>query len=151
MKKIYGTLFCCCLTAVLQQAYPQEGDGQLPLVPISNIAFVRQTYKSNPVKANLPQLPDPVRSDLANSNSANEADTAEVLALVGVANKYGLIDRKGREVIPVQYESIAQDFKEGLLLVKLHGKWGFVDKQGRNVILIQYDFAADFCEGLALV
>ena len=77
-------------------------------------------------------------------------DFREGLALVELNDKWGYIDKIGKEVIPIKYNEV-YSFKEGLALVKLNGKWGYIDKLGYEVIQIKYESAWDFREGLALV
>ena len=64
--------------------------------------------------------------------------------------KVGVIDKYGKEVIPVAYDDVA-DFSEGLSLVKLDDYFGFVDKAGKEVIPLDYFWAGSFTEGLAPV
>ncbi|MDP8185203.1 WG repeat-containing protein [Phocoenobacter skyensis] len=65
--------------------------------------------------------------------------------------KWGFIDKKGKIVIPLQYDG-AYSFSEGLARVEKDGKWGFIDKKGKIVIPLQYDDGAySFREGLASV
>jgi hypothetical protein len=72
------------------------------------------------------------------------------IALVKLNNKYGYIDKSGKEIIPFKYED-AFDFCEGFGLVKFNDKYGFVNKSGKEVISIIYDDANDFSENYALV
>lgn len=85
---------------------------------------------------------------------------SEGRALVNSGDKYGFIDEKGNEVIPIRYEAdlphysdknIGDDFKDGLARVKLNGKWGFIDKDGKEIIPAIYDEAGYFENGLAQV
>jgi hypothetical protein len=64
--------------------------------------------------------------------------------------KFGFIDRTGRVVIPLQFQS-ANDFHEGLALVTSNGKKMFIDMTGKTVITPQFDIVNDFSEGLAAV
>ena len=72
----------------------------------------------------------------------------EGLAIVILNDKFGFIDKTGKEVIPIKYD-YAQDFSEGLAKVKLNNKWGFIDKTGKEVIPIKYDDAESFSKSLA--
>jgi len=67
-----------------------------------------------------------------------------------VKNKYGYIDKTGREVIPFKYDD-ANSFSEGLADVQIYGKRGFIDKTGREVIPFKYGITFPFSEGLAAV
>ena len=63
-------------------------------------------------------------------------------------NKYGFIDKLGKEVIPCIYDTV-YDFKEGVALVQLNDKWGYIDKLGNEVIPCIYEeHSYDFSEGL---
>ena len=64
--------------------------------------------------------------------------------------KYGFIDTRGREVIPLEYD-YAENFSEGLAKVVRNDKWGMINKQGIEVVLCQYDKTGDFNEGMAIV
>ena len=75
---------------------------------------------------------------------------SEGLAKVELNNKFGYIDRTGREVIPCKYNG-TNNFKEGLAAVNLNGKCGVIDKTGREICPCKYDWINDFSEGLAQV
>ena len=72
--------------------------------------------------------------------------------------KYGYIDRTGKEIIKPKYE-IARYFSEGIAVVgktiKQNGqnrdKYGYIDKTGNEITGFIYDHADDFSEGLACV
>src|SRR5206468_8469070 len=53
---------------------------------------------------------------------------AEGLCVIHILgeDKYGFIDKTGKEVIPRKYDD-ARSFSEGLAAVKLNGEWGFID------------------------
>ena len=72
--------------------------------------------------------------------------------LIGVKlnDKWGFVDKTGREIIPLKYDGVGS-FYEGLAEVKLNGKWGFIDKTGKEVIPFKYDSTGFFSEGLAEV
>ena len=75
---------------------------------------------------------------------------SEGLAKVELNNKFGYIDRTGREVIPCKYDWI-NAFSDGLAIVNLNGKYGFIDETGREVIPCKYDSIFDFKDGLSKV
>ncbi len=68
--------------------------------------------------------------------------------------KWGYIDQKGKEVIPLQYE-IDQfgfdQFQEGMAKAQQNTKWGFIDKSGNIVIPYIYGEAGLFNDDLAEV
>lgn len=165
MKEIYNLLFSFCMIFIvmpLDDAKSQDGGmGYLK-------TFFRNTAKPflglpSITPGNLLILPDGSNGTTSRHAISNSrlpihsiipyagTDTSGVLALVESDHKYGFIDSNGREVVPVRYESIGQDFYEGLVAVKWNGKWGFVDKKGREVVPAMYDVVEDFCEGRALV
>ena len=65
---------------------------------------------------------------------------------------YGLIDKKGKFIVPCQYKSIGVCL-EGFLSVQdaETGKEGFIDKTGKIVVPIKYDSVDRFFDGMALV
>ena len=64
--------------------------------------------------------------------------------------RFGFIDRAGREVIPLEWDS-ARPFSEGLAAVERGGRWGFVDAAGKVVIEPAWDEVESFQQGLAWV
>lgn len=67
-----------------------------------------------------------------------------------VQDKYGFINTKGEEVIPLKY-SYAESFNEGLAVVKLNSKFGFINTKEEVVVPIKYNSTFGFKEGLAVV
>jgi hypothetical protein len=92
----------------------------------------------------------------------------EEVAPVRIGDKWGVINRTGEIVVPIEYGWI-DEFSEGLALVNKGGRfvsetmestgvvggtWGFIDKTGNAVIPFGYDFeygSGSFHEGLAIV
>lgn len=74
---------------------------------------------------------------------------SEGLISVGLNEKYGYIDKKGK-AIPLKY-GFTWDFNGGLAAVRLNGKCGYIDKNGKEIIPLKYDYAGSFSEGLAAV
>ena len=72
------------------------------------------------------------------------------LAKVKLNDKWGFIDKTGREVIPCKYDWVG-NFNEGLAAVELNEKYGYIDKTARELIPCKYDEAYSFSEGLAVV
>ncbi len=62
---------------------------------------------------------------------------------------YGLIDKYGKEIIPIKYDEV-NHFSEGLAAVLKKGKWGFVDTNGIEIIPLKYDKVTNFKNGTAL-
>lgn len=68
---------------------------------------------------------------------------------VSLANRWGVIDKSGKLVVPLQFAYI-QLFAEGLAGATSDGKlWGFIDATGKWVIQPQYQGVWQFSEGLA--
>ena len=74
----------------------------------------------------------------------------EGLARFKKDEKYGFIDKTGKEVIKVKYEEVGS-FHEGLAWFYKNGKYGFTDKTGKEVIKAKYEEVRNFHEGLAYV
>ncbi|MFA4046319.1 WG repeat-containing protein [Prevotella sp. PCHR] len=71
--------------------------------------------------------------------------------------KYGLIDKEGNMVTPMEYDSMQDDFSDGLKAVgKLDtksGTWsyGFIDTRGKVAVPLKYSQVGTFNEGLCAV
>ena len=78
-------------------------------------------------------------------------DFVEDYCVVGRAGKYGVLDRNGQEVIPLEYSNIKTEFSEGLLGAYKNGKWGFVSPNNQIVIPFEYDQIGLYKDGLATV
>ena len=57
----------------------------------------------------------------------------EGLAKVKLNDKYGFIDKTGKEVIPIKYDNAYSFSKISLALVKLEGKWFYINPKGECV------------------
>ena len=64
-------------------------------------------------------------------------------AKVRLNDKWGYIDKTGKEVTPLKYDT-AYDFSGGLACVKLDDQYGFIDKTGKEVIPLRYDDVCSF-------
>jgi len=81
---------------------------------------------------------------------AADASRSEVLFPVHDHGKGGFIDRNGKIVIPLCFETVGE-FSEGLARFERDGRWGFIDEAGSVVIQPQFSWVRDFSEGLARV
>ena len=77
-------------------------------------------------------------------------------AMVTDGKKYGIINERGKFVLPLEYgqaglRSMAYIYSDGLAMVEKDGKFGFVDRDGKVVIPLMYESAYHFAEGLAPV
>ena len=59
-------------------------------------------------------------------------------AVVEIKGKFGLIDRKGKLVVPAEYDWV-NEMENGLAIVYRDGKAGAVDLKGRLVVPLEYD------------
>jgi hypothetical protein len=84
---------------------------------------------------------------------ASAQDTEVYLFPVTQNKKCGYIDKKGKIIIPLQFEDTCYDFSEGLASIGLNGKRGFIDETGRVVIEPRFNLrsAGGFSEGLAAI
>ncbi|MCM1031339.1 MAG: WG repeat-containing protein [Oscillibacter sp.] len=74
------------------------------------------------------------------------------LAVVQFEEKWGFIDKTGKQIIPCIYDYTSDKFSEGLAAVRIGEKRGFIDKKGKQVIPCIYDYTSDeFSEGLVAV
>ncbi len=64
--------------------------------------------------------------------------------------RYGMINKKGQEVIPVEYDQLKY-LSEGLAMAYKDGKYGYINAKNQVIIDFKYVYAYDFSEGLALV
>jgi hypothetical protein len=67
----------------------------------------------------------------------------EYLAIVELDGKYGFVDRNGKVIIPIIYQSV-RDFFNGLASAQLNDKWGFIDRFGKEVIPFIYEAEGHF-------
>ena len=80
----------------------------------------------------------------------NVGSLCEGLVAVKLNDKWGFVDKTGKEVIPLKYDYV-DSFSEGMAKVELNDKNGYIDKKGKEVIPLMYDSAGYFSEGLAEV
>lgn len=67
------------------------------------------------------------------------------------SQKFGLIDKNGKQVTPLKYNIIWSPFEQ-LRKVQLDNKLGYVSATtGKEVIAVNYDEAGHFSNGKALV
>lgn len=77
----------------------------------------------------------------------------EGYSMVKRDGKYGIINRKGKVILPIEYDnsgwrSMEYIFSENLAMVEKNEKYGFVNKSGEIVIPIIYESAQHCTEGL---
>lgn len=75
----------------------------------------------------------------------------EDYCVVGRGNKYGALDRSGKEVIPLEYDNLKTVFSEGLLGAQKEGKWGFITPDNQIKIPFTYDKVGLYKDGCVTV
>ena len=62
------------------------------------------------------------------------------IAAVVKNGKWGFINKKGEEIVPLKYDSAsALEYDKILSLVKIGEKWGLMDTNGKEVVPVKYD------------
>lgn len=68
-------------------------------------------------------------------------------AAVVLKGKMGLIDLKGKMIIPCDYDNDLMYFEDGLAVLKKGDKYGYADLKGQVIIPLIYDEAEDCSDG----
>lgn len=73
------------------------------------------------------------------------------LVYVNIDNKYGYVNRQGKEVIPVIYKQVSYTTKNGgMIWVHINDRYGFVDSTNKEIIPIKYQWLdSEFKSGMA--
>jgi len=79
-----------------------------------------------------------------------DKDFSDGLAAVQKGEKYGVIDKTGKQILDYKYEFIGK-FGYGLAPAKKGQKYGFINQKGKWVIKPKYSTAEKFHNGLAAV
>ena len=74
----------------------------------------------------------------------------EGLATYTQKGRFGYVDKNGKLVIPIQYDS-AEPFAHGRAIVSKRGSYGIINKRGKAVVPLFYDYAEGYQEGWAQV
>lgn len=77
----------------------------------------------------------------------------EGYSMVKRDGKYGIINRKGKTILPIEYDnsgwrSMEYIFSENLAMVEKNERYGFVNKRGEIVVPLIYESAQHCTEGL---
>jgi len=92
--------------------------------------------------------------------SSQSKPAGKILARAELHKKFGCIDLKGSEIVPIQYDDIGSwgygliAVNKGGKAVDYHmegGKWGYCNENGKLVIPLQYEKTETFSEELAAV
>jgi hypothetical protein len=70
-------------------------------------------------------------------------------ALIRSGDKYGLINQKGKKVIPTIFSGIG--YFDNLIPISKGGQWGYCDGKANRKIDYQYDYASNFTGNFAIV
>ena len=60
------------------------------------------------------------------------------LAEVRLNDKYGFVDKTGKEVVPLKYDYVDY-FSKGLAPVQLNDQWGLMDTTGKEILPCVYN------------
>ncbi len=62
------------------------------------------------------------------------------IARAKINGKWGLVNQKGEQITPFEFEEIVSlSYSRGLYGIKKNGKWGFIDRNGECVTEAKYD------------
>lgn len=80
----------------------------------------------------------PIKYDYIDSHIDFDNDTDKMLISVGKNHKFGFVNKIGKDVIPLIYDSV-DDFEHGLAVVEVNSKYGIIDEKGSLVVPLIYD------------
>ncbi|MEC4049104.1 WG repeat-containing protein [Flavobacterium sp. SUN046] len=86
---------------------------------------------------------------LSNPNYTRGNAFSEGLACVYDSKLWGFINKKGQEVIALQYDH-ASNFKDGVANVCKNKKYGLIDTHGKTIIPFEYDYLSPVFDGLII-
>ena len=75
-------------------------------------------------------------------------DYYEGFAMVELNEKWGFINREGKEICEIKYDFVG-DYHNGFARVKLNGKWGFINREGKEICELKYDWVGSYTNGYA--
>jgi len=73
------------------------------------------------------------------------------LADVKKNGKWGFVDKYGKKIIPLEYDTVGFFGEKRVVWAKKMEKWGVINNVGDVIINFDYDEVRDFNEGLASV
>ena len=74
----------------------------------------------------------------------------EGLATYTQKGRFGYVDKNGKIVIPIQYDS-AESFAHGRAIVSKRGSYGIINKRGKAVVPLRYGAIDPYSDALARV
>ena len=79
-------------------------------------------------------------------------DFRKDLARVRLDGKWGCVNLRGEEIIPVKYEDInISQLENPRIIAKFDGKWGFISENGKEITAFEYDGVEIFSNGRARI
>ncbi len=75
----------------------------------------------------------------------------EEFSIVERAGKKGVVDKRGKQIIPIAYDEVKYNQKLKVFFLKKRGKWGLGDSTGKIIIFPKYKYITPFCENLIAV
>ena len=125
-----------------------DSSGRFAVPPKFDEAFYFREGVGVVWSGNKTVLIDRSGNELARGYDVLSGVTSEERIPVSRSDKYGYLDLRGREVIPLAF-GFAGTFSEGLAAVQRGAKWGYINKNGKEVIPFVFDYAGAFGGGLA--
>ncbi|TAE73012.1 MAG: WG repeat-containing protein [Bacteroidetes bacterium] len=80
----------------------------------------------------------------------NKPEFINGFATVNLNGKYGVIDEKGKEIVPCKYEFVGT-YIDGIAKIKMNNKIGLIDDKGKEIVPCKYDKISLFNKGLAKI
>lgn len=80
----------------------------------------------------------------------NKTEFINGFATVNLNGKYGVINEKGKEIVPCKYEFVGT-YIDGIAKIKLNNKVGLIDEKGKEIVSPKYDKISLFNKGLAKI
>ena len=122
------------------------------------IVALTSTIFNSEVKADISEQTVPAVGVVADSKKTEELkyeeknDDYNNFNLIGIKinGKWGFVNKKGEETVPLKYDA-ANFFIKDLATVRKENKWGAVNKEGKEVIPFKYEHINDFYYGYSIV
>ena len=109
----------------------QEFDGEMLAHLLPNTT---SPYDNKPLPLFDKNIQPALLNGMQRVRSAGAAERGELNYVTDGKGRYGALDDRGREAIPVEFENICdlgEDLDDSTILVKRDGKWYFMDVTGR--------------------
>ena len=81
--------------------------------------------------------------EIVPSKYDNARDFSEGLAAVALNSTWGFIDNTGKEIIPMQFSYVNQDFRNGTALATFKDNKTLKNRQKRKTCGAEYDFTTN--------